>query len=61
MLLRSSRTDLSTLPRNGFNTEVRSYFSLSQLDYDPSRECLTPEVDQLTMLCGARVMPDNGK
>ena len=30
---------LSTLPRTGFNTEVCSCFSLTWLDYDPSREC----------------------
>ena len=52
---------LCTLPKTGFNTDVCSYLSLSQVDCDPSRDCLTPEVDWLTMLGGARAMPDNGK
>ena len=60
MLLHSSRTN-SALPRTGVNTEVYSYSSLSQLNYDPSCECLTPEVDQLIMLCKVRAMSDNGK
>ena len=62
MLLRSNKqVFLNTLPRTGFHNEVCHYFSLSQLDCDPSRKCLTPEVDRLTMLSGARAMPDNGK
>ena len=51
MLLRSSRRNkaLYTLPRTGFSTEVCSYCSFPCLDCDPSRKCLTPEVDWLTM------------
>ena len=37
------------------------HLSLSQLIADPSRECLTPKVDRLTILCGAKAMPDNRK
>ena len=50
-----------TLSRTGFKIEVCSYCSLSYFDYDHSHECLTPEVDHLTMSCGARAMSDNGK
>ena len=52
---------LSTLPGTEFNAEAYSYFSLSQLDCDPSREYLTPGVDRLAVLSGARAMPNNGK
>lgn len=49
MFEQNKRTFLSTLPRNGFNAEVCSSFSLSQLDCKPSQEDLTPDVDRLTM------------
>ena len=52
---------LSTFQRTAFNTDVCSYFSFSHLDCDPTREFLTPEVNQLTMLCGVKAMSNSGK
>ena len=60
MLLNSNKQiALSILPRTRLNTAVCSYFGLSWLDCDLFHECLTPEVDCLTLWCGARVMPNN--
>ena len=57
----AEQTDPHKYLSTRFNNEICSYFSYSQLDCDLSHECLTPEADRLTLLCGARVMPDNSK
>ena len=57
---KNKRIFLHTLPRTGFRTKVWSYCNISQLDWDPSREWLTLDVDQIMNWCGERAMSDNG-
>ena len=58
---RRKRICSHTLLRTRFKTNVCSCYNLSLLDCDLCRECLTAEIDRLSMLCWMRLMSDDNK